>query len=117
MNIELLDNPFPHVLIENFYDEKELKLIEEEIKFLSYPNKLYKPGVHHASMNGLTESRALHLEKAYTIPELSNILQVTKKTFDAPLISTIVNKWPHLLRLRYVDTIITKVRYYHNNEG
>jgi hypothetical protein len=117
MNIQLLDNPFPHVLIKNFYNEKELSLIQEEIKFLSYPNKLYKPGVHHASAKGITESRALYLEKAYAIPELSNILQVTKKTLDVPFISTIVNKWPQLLRLKYVDMIITKVRYYHNNEG
>ena len=116
MNLQLLDDPFPHVLIENFYNEKELSLIQEEIKFLSYPNKLYKPGIHHSSL-ALTESRALHLEKAYTIPEISNILQITKKTLDDPFISTIVNKWPSLLRLRYIDLIITKVRYYHNGEG
>jgi hypothetical protein len=117
MNIKLLDDPFPHVLIENFYSERELVLILEEIKFLSHPNKLYKPGVHHASNSELTESRALHLEKSYAMPELSNILQVTKKTLDTPFISTIVNKWPHLLRLRYVNMIITKLRYYHNGEG
>lgn len=116
MNMQLLDNPFPHVLIENFYNQKELELIQEEIKFLSYQTKLYKPGVHHSNSQ-LTESRALHLEKAYNIPELSNILQITKKTLDAPFLSTIVNKWPHLLRLKYIDLIITKLRYYHDGEG
>jgi hypothetical protein len=63
--MQLLDDPFPHALIKNFYSEKELELIQEEIKFLSYPKKLYKPGVHHTSNTELTESRALHLERAY----------------------------------------------------
>ena len=83
MNIQLLNDPFPHVLIKNFYEEKELELIKEELKFLTKPNKLLLPGIHQGAggLGGLRESRALHLEEAYTIPELSNILQVTKKTF------------------------------------
>lgn len=116
MKIKLLDDPFPHILCEDFYDEKELTLIWEEIKFLSYPSKLYKPGTHHDPSRTLTESRALYLEKAYSIKELSNILQITKKTLDPPFVSTIINKWPSFLRLRFIDLIMTKIRYYHDNE-
>jgi hypothetical protein len=116
MKIKLLDCPFPHVLCEDFYDEKELALIWEEIKFLSYPSKLFNPGFHHDPSGTLTRSRALHLEKAYSIKELSNILQITKKTLDPPFVSTIINKWPSFLRLRFIDLIMTKIRYYHNDE-
>lgn len=118
MNIELLNDPFPHVISKNFYTEEEVESIKEELKFLTNPKKLFLPGIHHGALGfgGLTASRALHLERAYNIQELSNILQVTKKSLDEPLVTTIVNVWPSFLRLKFVDLILTKVRYYHNNE-
>lgn len=119
MKIELLDYPFLHIICKDFYNNEELNLIREELKFLTYPGKLLLPGIHHGAggLGGLTESRALHLEEAYAIPEISNILQITKKTFDVPFITTIVSKWPSFLKLKYIDFVMTKVRYYHNNEG
>ena len=32
--------PFPHLIYHNFYDDEELELIWEELKFLTKPNKL-----------------------------------------------------------------------------
>ena len=119
MNMQMLDKPFPHVIVKNFYNAQELELIKEELRFLTYPGKLLFPGVHHGAggLGGLTESKALHLEEAYTIPDISNILKVTKKTFDAPFVTTVVNKWPSFLKFKHVDFTMTKVRYYHNGEG
>ena len=34
------DKPFPHLIIENFYNKEELELVWEEFKFLTKPNKL-----------------------------------------------------------------------------
>ncbi len=117
--MQMLDKPFPHVIAKNFYNEKELELIKEELKFLTYPGKLLMPGIHHGSggLGGLTESKALHLEEAYKIPDISNILKVTQKTFDAPFVTAVVNKWPSFLKLKHIDFTMTKVRYYHNGEG
>ena len=36
-------NPFPHLVYHNFYDNDELELIWEELKFLTKPNKLVEP--------------------------------------------------------------------------
>ena len=33
-------DPFPHLIIRNFYNEEELKLIWEELNFLTKPGKL-----------------------------------------------------------------------------
>ena len=36
-------DPFPHLIIRNFYNEEELKLIWEELNFLTKPGKLLEP--------------------------------------------------------------------------
>ena len=33
-------SPFPHVIINNFYNDEELKLIWQELDFYTQPNKL-----------------------------------------------------------------------------
>ena len=45
MNDEILqvtqfENPFPHLIVDNFYNEEELELIWEELKFYTKPGKL-----------------------------------------------------------------------------
>ena len=43
LSARVLSSPFPHLIIENFYNKKELDLIWEEIKFLTKPGKLLPP--------------------------------------------------------------------------
>lgn len=116
--IKLLRTPFPHVIGTNFFNDEQLSEIWEELKFLSKPNKLFLPGVHHGAMGfgGLTESRALCLEEAYRIRELSNILKIYKTILKEPEILRTTQEWPSYLRLSYIQRVITKVRYYHNGE-
>ena len=33
-------DPFPHLILENFYNEEELELVWEELKFYTKPGKL-----------------------------------------------------------------------------
>ena len=37
------DNPFPHIIYDNFYNQEELDLIWEELKFYTKPGKLLEP--------------------------------------------------------------------------
>ena len=37
------DKPFPHLILENFYNEEELNLVWEELKFYTKPGKLLEP--------------------------------------------------------------------------
>ena len=34
------EKPFPHLIVDNFYDDNEIELIWEELKFYTKPNKL-----------------------------------------------------------------------------
>ena len=116
--VELVKTPFPHIIGTNFFSLDELQDIWEELKFLSKPDKLFLPGVHHGAggPNGLTGSRALCLEEAYRIPEISNILQIYKTTLNDEVILSVSNQWPSYLRLGFIDEVITKVRYYYNGD-
>lgn len=116
MNIHLLDNPFPHVIINNFYTEQEVKDIKDELRFLMKPGKLMDPGLYHGN-NGLTTHRALLLEEVYSDRRVSDILTIFKKKYDKNLINTIIEKWPMFEKLRHINSRLTKARYYHNGEG
>lgn len=117
-NIRLLKTPFPHIICTDFFSDDQLKDIWEELKFLSKPDKLFLPGVHHGAggFGGLTESRAICLEESYRVRELSNILKIYKDILKDPEILKSTEIWPSYLRLSYIKKVITKVRYYHNGE-
>ena len=44
--------PFPHLIIKNFYNEDELQLIWEELKFFTKPDKLINPEVFTPKYGG-----------------------------------------------------------------
>jgi Rps23 Pro-64 3,4-dihydroxylase Tpa1-like proline 4-hydroxylase len=116
MNIRLLDQPFPHVVIDNFYDDQELKDIKDELHFLAKPGKLMPPGRIHGAP-GMTTHGALMLEEVYSNRKVSDILSIFKKKYTKEFIDSIVNKWPSFEKLRHINSRVTKVRYYHNGEG
>jgi len=115
--IHKLSEPFPHLIVENMYNEEELKLIWEELTFLTKPNKLLDPtGYGGASINGraLSTAKALILELAYSRKELSNILTLSRKLFDGGYLSIFSKISPNCITARYMNNVVTKVRYYKN---
>ena len=58
------EHPFPHLIIDNFYNEEELELIWEELKFYTKPGKLLTPE-QYGGIAGYTNARALHLDSIY----------------------------------------------------
>lgn len=119
--IKIFREPFPHLIIENYYLEKELDLIWEELNFLSKPGKLYDPGICHGAFNYetneyLTNSRALVLEETYNNKNISNILSVSQKLFNHGFLNIFSDKFPQYKKILYCDYCRTKVRYYHNGE-
>lgn len=113
-SVELNKTPFPHIVGTNFFDEHQLAKIWQELHFLSTEEKLFPAGVHHG--NGTTESRALCLEEAYRIPEISNILQIYKTILNDEVIKSASKQWASYLRLAMIDVVMTKVRYYYNGD-
>ena len=72
------DKPFPHLIIENFYNKEELELVWEEFKFLTKPNKLLE-AKDYGGVVTHTNSHALILDEVYKNRKFSNILNVNRK--------------------------------------
>jgi hypothetical protein len=66
--------PFPHLIIKNFYNEDELKLIWEELNFYTKPGK-FLDAKYFGGVVGKTNSHALALDSVYReeYRNLSNI--------------------------------------------
>ena len=116
--------PFPHLIIEDFYDEDELELIWEELNFYTKPGKLLNTK-GYGGIAGKTNARALELESVYRdlrskdgpdLRHLSNILTVNRKIHISGVLDTYSNI-EDCCRLgnKSIDES-TKIRYYHNGE-
>ena len=83
----ILNDPFPHMIVENFYNDDELKLIWEELDFYTKDGKLFDAhdfgGIAHK-----TNSKAIWLDKVFDkkYRNLSNILRVNRKLFDSAVL-------------------------------
>ena len=83
--IRALKDPFPHLIVENMYNEKELELIWEELYFLTKPNKLLTTDKFGAAYDGVgnyvTKSHAVELDTIYLNRNISNIISLNRKLF------------------------------------
>ena len=109
--------PFPHLIIKNFYNENELKLIWEELNFYTKPGK-FLDAKYFGGVVGKTNSHALALDSVYReeYRNLSNILTVNRKLFDTELLKTFSDIDDCCSIALTSNWDITKVRYYHDNE-
>tara|TARA_A100000172_G_C2997573_1_gene95149 strand:- start:44 stop:715 length:672 start_codon:yes stop_codon:yes gene_type:complete len=115
--------PFPHLILENFYDENELELIWEELKFYTKPNKLFGVKDYDGAV-GYTNAQAIPLDSVYLNYEeekinfrsLSNILTVSRKIFTNEILK-IYTEIDHCCNVAMrTNRDVTKVRYYHDGE-
>jgi len=109
--------PFPHLIIKNFYNEDELKLIWEELTFYTKPDKLLDAEDYGGVINS-TNAKAIVLDLVYKgkYRTLSNILTVNRKIFNDELLLAFSNLHDCCNIAQYVNNDCTKVRYYHNGE-
>lgn len=121
LTIELRQEPFPHAIIRNFYDQEELSLIWRELDFLTSPHKLEHPSLHGSSgidqLTGLplAESLGLELDQAYSgNRNISDILRLNRKIFQPEIIQTFESLSPLLGHLKIINEYFTKIKYYEN---
>ena len=117
------EKPFPHLIVDNFYDDKELELIWEELKFYTKPGKLLEAKDFGGIVNK-TNSHAIALDSVYmddkvngvNYRNLSNILTVNRKLFTSGVLDAFakIHECCWIAPMSNFD--ITKVRYYHNKE-
>ncbi len=116
--------PFPHVIVENFYDPSELELIWEELKFYTRPGKLLE-AEEFGGIPDATNSHALLLDEVYedlrrdggpNYRNLSNILTLNRKLFTGKYLDQLSDIHDSCLLAPRCDRDTTKVRYYHDGE-
>lgn len=110
--------PFPHIIVEEMYDDSELSLIWEELNFLTKPGKLWDPEKHQASNDDgyQTESKAIILDYLYSERVVSDILGVNRKLFSGPYLKLLSEIAPHCALATRSNYDLTKIRYYHHND-
>jgi len=123
LTIELRQEPFPHAIIQNFYDQEELSLIWRELDFLTSPHKLEHPSLHGSNaideLTGLskTQSLGLSLDENYSgNRNISDILRLNRKIFHPEIIQTFESLSPLLGHLKIINENFTKIKYYENGD-
>tara|TARA_R100001443_G_scaffold93949_1_gene100576 strand:- start:46 stop:672 length:627 start_codon:yes stop_codon:yes gene_type:complete len=114
----VFSEPFPHLIIENFYNDEELELIWEELTFYTKPGKLLE-AKDFGGVVGKTNSHALCLDDVYkkeTYRSLSNILTVNRKLFTSDALDVFAKIHDCCSHAPSCNQDYTKVRYYHNGE-
>ena len=120
---EVFCDPFPLMVINNFYNEKELKLIWKELDFYTEPNKLLD-AEEYGGVVGFTNAKALLLDEIYkkskdgktNLRNISNILTVNRKLFHSGVLEEYAKIHDCVGLANKTNWDITKVRYYHDGE-
>jgi len=94
MKLNLIKHPFPHIILEDFYDEVEYNDVWNEIMFLI--PKMRAPDKTGTAMNNkkgmpLKKGVGVFLETFYQDLEDSNIFNATKKIHRIPILEEIAS--------------------------
>ena len=120
MIIDIFYEKFPYMVVDDYYSEEELRLIWEELDFLSYPHKLKRATKERGGATGntgqlLKKNFHRYIDRIYSERELSNILTVNRKLFDDDY--KILRQHPHWFFQNVVfNKDYTQVGYYENND-
>jgi len=94
MKVNSIQDPFPHLIVDNIYNENELHLIWQELEFLTYPTKWKSPEeTASAKLNDkiLKNNLGVFLDGKdgiYADRKVSNILSVNRKILDKEIIGS-----------------------------
>ena len=113
----LFKDPFPHMIVENFYNDDELKLIWEELDFYTKDGKLFDAH-EFGGVIDKTNSKAIWLDKVFSrkYRNLSNILKVNRKLFDSAVLEAFSSVHDCCSIAKFCNYDVTKVRYYHDGD-
>ena len=117
LQITLYANPFPLMVVENFYNKEELSLIWEELNFYTKPEKLLDAEGYGGIVDH-TNAKALLLDEIYTkqYRNVSNILTMNRKLFQCGVLDKFSEIHGCCSIANQSNSDITKVRYYHDKE-
>jgi hypothetical protein len=120
LKIALLQEPFPHAVIDDFYDEKELALIWQELDFYTYPGKLIPAselgGAKYKGEN-LPKHNGIQLDELYdTNRKISNILECNRKVFNKEVLEAFASLSPLIWDIKSTSHDTTIIKYYEDSD-
>ena len=120
MIIDIFNEQFPYMVVDDYYNEEELRLIWEELDFLSYPHKLKRATKESGGATGntgelLKKNFHRYIDEIYCEREMSNILTVNRKLFNNDY--EILRQHPHWFfqNIKF-NRDYTQVGYYEDND-
>ena len=119
MKINYYELPAPHVVIDDFYTQDELKGVHSELEFLSNSRNFEPPEkTHSASKNGVLSKKnfGFFLDDIFARRSASNILVYNRKLFDQEFLSALI---PCHFVFKYLDISkkdCTLVSYYQDED-
>ena len=119
--IHKLSEPFPHLIVENMYNDEELELIWKELKFLTYSHKLLDANAQKTATdkdgNPISSTKSMILDNFYSNRNISNILTVNRKLFEHGYTQLYSQIAPHCKAINHQNTDLTTIRYYQNGDN
>jgi Rps23 Pro-64 3,4-dihydroxylase Tpa1-like proline 4-hydroxylase len=115
MVIHKIKEPFPHLIIEDFYSEDELKLIWQELDFLTSANKLIPANLDGSTL--LSNALSVSLDNIYKDLRYSNINLINKKILSPEITHAFLSLNELFGHITMVNTINTKIKYYENGHN
>lgn len=113
-------HPFPHLIIEDTFDNHELQLIWQELDFLTYGNKL-DPATKTSSAtdddgNVLKSNGGIFLDSCYYKREISNILTVNRKLFEKDILKEFAGLSFGYNQILHCNMDFTLISYYEDSD-
>ena len=117
------NEPFPYILIDDFYDQSELDRIWEELDYLCNPKRMGRSSIERGAATNLLNDGTreliknawdMFLDNFFTSRDSSNILEVNRKLVN----QEIYKNHPHWL-FNHLDALnedTTQILYYENND-
>jgi Rps23 Pro-64 3,4-dihydroxylase Tpa1-like proline 4-hydroxylase len=115
MVIHKIREPFPHLVIENFYSKDELKLIWQELDFLTSPNKLIPANIDGSSQSSNALSGSLL--NFYKDLKYSNIALINKKILLPEIKDAVLSLSEFFGHITMVNNMFIKIKYYENGHN
>lgn len=116
MMIQKVTDPFPHLIIEDFYDQEELKLVWRELDFLTSPNILLPANLDGSAYSA--NALSLSLEGVYRDTNYSNIQRThNNKILSKDIKDSFAELTPFHNHINSINKLNIKVKYYEDGHN
>lgn len=115
MIIHKIREPFPHLIIEDFYSQDELKLIWQELDFLTSANKLIPANLDGSTKN--SNALSLSLDNVYKDLRYSNIHFLNQKILSPEIKDAFLSLNEFFGHISMINNMFIKLKYYENGHN